>query len=101
MKAAVYKITLDDGSKHDVDGHSAAEAIEKALRQNLGRKVAKCYAGLTQQDADDARLVRDRLALPGLIEFDVPPHEAYPPPSGFLEDARPNDRRDYSDVSAP
>jgi hypothetical protein len=84
MRQTTYRLTLDNGLRVDIEANSASEAIEKALRENLDRTVAECYSGLTEEDAETARMTRDKKAIAGLITFDVPPHVAYtkanPPP---------------------
>ena len=53
----------------DMPADSAADAIGRALEQNRGFKVVRCYAGGVAQDARYA----------GVVEYEVPPHQALPP----------------------
>lgn len=78
MKSSVYKITLSNGQRIDMPAQNAGEAIEQALIQNRGLKVVRCYAGLTEEDAAFIRQTCDKRAIAGLIEHEVPEHEAIP-----------------------
>jgi hypothetical protein len=76
MKQTVYKITLSNGQKIDMPAQSAGEAIEQALIKNRGLTVARCYAGLTEEDAAFIRQTCDKRAIAGFIDHEIPEHEA-------------------------
>lgn len=78
MKSTTYRIKLSDGKKVQITANSAAESIEKALRDHRGRTVIGCYSGLTKDDCDLLRQIdADARCMPGIITHDIPPHEAY------------------------
>ncbi len=78
MKQTTYKITLSNGQKIDMPAQSAGEAIKQALIKNRGLKVVRCYAGLTEEDAEFVRQTYDKKAIAGMIEHEVPEHDPIP-----------------------
>lgn len=73
---STYHITLVGGKRVDIKAGNAADAMGKALTENPGFKVLECFVGLTEQMARDHNDVSDRKAMPGLIRFEVPEHDA-------------------------
>lgn len=88
MKRSTYKITMSNGQRIDMPAQNAGEAIEQALIQHRGLTVVRCYAGLTKEDADFVRQTSDKGAMPGLIEHEIPPHEAIPEGAVFKRERR-------------
>lgn len=78
MKQTVYKITLSNGGRIDMPAQSAGEAIEQALIKNRGLTVVRCYAGLTEEDAEFVRQTYDKKSIAGFIEHEIPEHVAIP-----------------------
>jgi len=75
MKATTYHIIMSSGTKLDIEAHSAGEAIYAALRRALGQTVTHCHSGLTDAEAQDAKSW-DKLAMPGMVQHEIPPHQA-------------------------
>lgn len=67
MFKQAYYITLDNGLTIRIERESAAQAMGQALRENLGRKIIKCWSGAVNP-SDPATY--------GVINYEVPTHEA-------------------------
>lgn len=64
-----YHIEMNGGAGMlHIEAPSAAMAIQRALEQNLGFKVVRCYSGKIGQEPP----------FEGGIDYDVPPHDALP-----------------------
>lgn len=72
----IYKITMSDGKRLDLRARNAADAIQIGLLLHIGHTVTECYSGLTEEDCRFVRSTSDKKALPGLIQHDIPRHEA-------------------------
>ncbi len=79
-----YKLTLDDGTRFNVESTSAAQAIEEAIWANRGRTVVGCYSGMTQAECDKINSVvyknpedKPMRAIAGIIDFakEITPHD--------------------------
>ncbi len=66
-----YTVTLDSGSRRDIRAESAADAMQRVLEANIGRKVVSCESGINSGGRYSGR-----------IQYDIPKHEALtqPPP---------------------
>jgi hypothetical protein len=75
-----YRVTTQDGRKHQIHATSAAVAIEECRWMFRGKKVIGCYSGLKKPDVDQIRMMdRDARPLEGYIEHEVPPNTPIPP----------------------
>lgn len=67
---ATYHIIMSDQKQRNIAGSSAAEAIMKALNRNRQLTVLKVWLGGYEGDL---------FGQTGIINFEVPPHQALPP----------------------
>lgn len=100
--SSVYKLTLDNGARCQVEATSAAQAIEEAIWLNRGRTVVGCYAGMTEEDARDHNERRLKIQNPedrpppamiGIVDFfgEITPHEPIPFDAVRPKPKRPKD----------
>jgi len=68
-----YCVTMDDGEVLNIKTTSASEAIQWALAQRVGKKVAKCHAFF--------KAIRSQMTPSGIINYDIPKHEALTKPA--------------------
>lgn len=71
---------MSNGERYQRSAWSAGEAMYAALLAHPGCTVSKCHSGLTEDEAEDIRKTGKKGVIPGLIEYDIPPHRAVAAP---------------------
>lgn len=70
---------MSDGYKTQITASSAVEAINEARWKCREVTVAEIHSGLTQKEADTInQTLPSTRAMPGLIRYEIPEHEAIP-----------------------
>lgn len=81
-----YRVTMTDGRTCRKSAQSAGEAIQYALHKYRGVMVQSCYSGMTEEDVEaERKMDGTSKAMPGVINYDIPPHSAIPADSEEVE----------------
>lgn len=79
MRHTGYHLILDNDLRVDVTAASAAQAMQRALEQNPGRTIIKCWSGSYNETVTYTENRKKVVTPPGYIEYEIPAHEPFVP----------------------